>query len=55
MGEITITMEEYKELIAAKVRIEVFADFVNRSKYSPEREECGKFLGFEVNPVNTND
>jgi len=45
---ITITMEEYKKLLEASVRIDVFAEFVNGSKYSIDREDCGRFLGFEV-------
>lgn len=45
---ITITTEEYKKLLEASVRVSVFADYVNQSKYSIEREDCGRFLGFEV-------
>lgn len=48
MGDVTITMEEYKLLLEASVRIQVFADYVNREKYSIDREVCGRFLGFEV-------
>lgn len=49
MGEnITITVEEYKKLLEASVRINAFADFVNREKYNINREDCGKYLGFEV-------
>ena len=50
MGEntIAITIEEYKQLLAATVRINVFADYVKREKYSIDREKCGQFLGFEV-------
>lgn len=53
--EITITTKEYKELVeaavkvdVASVRIEAFADFVNSEKYSIDREDCGRYLGFEV-------
>lgn len=45
---ITIPVEEYKKLLEASVRISVFSDFVNRERYSIDREDCGKFLGFEV-------
>lgn len=45
---ITITMEEYKKLLETSVRVGIFADFVSRSKYSIDREDCGRFLGFEV-------
>lgn len=45
---ITITEEEYKKLLEMSVRVGVFADFVNGSKYSIDREDCGRFLGFEV-------
>lgn len=45
---ITIPVEEYKKLLEMSVRVGVFADFVNGSKYSIEREDCGRFLGFEV-------
>lgn len=49
MGEnIYITTEEYKKLLENSIRIKVFADYVNQNKYSIEREDCGKFLGFEV-------
>ncbi len=47
-GRIYIPAEEYKKLLEAFVRVEVFADFVNRSKYAIDREACGKFLGFEI-------
>lgn len=45
---VTITTEEYKKLLEASVRVRIFADFVNGSKYSIDREDCGRFLGFEV-------
>ena len=50
---ITITTEEYKKLLETSVRVVVFADFVNGIKYSIDREDCGRFLGFEV--VKTED
>ena len=45
---IAIPVEEYKKLLETSVRVSVFADFVNGSKYSIDREDCGRFLGFEV-------
>lgn len=45
---ITISAEEYRKLLETSVRVSVFADFVNGSKYSIDREDCGRFLGFEV-------
>ena len=45
---IAISVEEYKKLLESSVRIGVFADFVNGSKYSVDREDCGKILGFKV-------
>ena len=45
---IAIPVEEYKKLLAASIRIDVFANYVNQSKYSIDREDCGRFLGFEV-------
>ena len=45
---ITIPVEEYKNLLEMSVRVSVFADYVNQSKYSIDREDCGRFLGFEV-------
>lgn len=46
--KITISVEEYKKLLEESVRVKIFADFVNSSKYSIDREDCGKYLGFEV-------
>lgn len=45
---ITIPLGEYKDLLEAFVRLSVFKDFVNQSKYNIEREDCGRFLGFDV-------
>lgn len=49
---ITIPVEEYKKLLESSVRISLFTDFVNQSKYSVDRDDCGKFLGFEVPEKN---
>lgn len=46
--KITISVEEYKKLLEMSVRVSVFADYVNQSRYSIDREDCGRFLGFEV-------
>lgn len=55
MGEITISVEEYKSLLEASVRVRLFADFVNNEKYSISRAECGQYLGFEVKKLDDND
>lgn len=46
---ITIPVDEYKELLKAAVRVEAFADFVNKEKHYIEREWCGSFFGFDIN------
>lgn len=48
MDNITITTEEYKRLLATSIKVEIFADFVNRSRYSISREDCGMYLGFKI-------
>ena len=48
MGEITIPVEEYKNLLECKVRSELFADFVNNEKYSIDRETCASYIGFDL-------
>ena len=48
MGEITISVEEYKNLLECKVRSELFADFVNNEKYSIAREDCASYIGFDL-------
>lgn len=45
---ITITINEYKDLLSEHVRVCVFRDYVNSTKYSIDREDCGRFLGFEI-------
>lgn len=45
---ITISTEDYKKFLEMSVRISIFADFVNRTNYSVDREDCGRYLGFEV-------
>lgn len=45
---ISISVREYKKLLEASIRIEVFSDFVSKSKYSIDPEDCGRYLGFKV-------
>lgn len=45
---ITIPIEEYKELLKTSVRVKIFAEYVNNEDYRIGRENCGKYLGFEV-------
>lgn len=47
-GTIAVPMEEYKNLLEKSIRVDVFADFVNSTKYSIDREDCGRYLGFEI-------
>ena len=49
---ITIPVEEYKNLIEAFIRVKIFSEHVNSSKYSLGRDECGRFLSFEVKDVD---
>lgn len=55
MASITISMEEYKELIQTKVRIDVFAKYVNSAEYSIGRRTCSNFLGFDLNESKEGD
>lgn len=57
MGEntITISVDEYRKLLEASIRVELFADHVNREKYSISREDCGKFLSFNVSVERSDD
>lgn len=48
MSEITISVEEYKRLLEAQVRINVFSVYVNNERYNIERKECAAFLGFDL-------
>lgn len=48
MHEVTISTEEYKELLAAQANIRAFARYVNMEKYSVDRGICAAFLGFEL-------
>ena len=48
MGEITISVEEYKNLLECKVRSELFADSVNKENYSIGRYDCASYIGFDL-------
>lgn len=48
MGEITISIEEYKKLVRLEVRVEEFANHVNREEWRIDRETCARMLGFEL-------
>lgn len=48
MGEITITIKEYKELLKTRARVEVFEKYVKSQEFSISRTECAWFLGFEL-------
>lgn len=55
MGEVTISVEEYKNFLESSVRIKVFADYVKKEKYSIDRDVCGHYLGFEVKDEDGTD
>lgn len=44
---ITISKQEYKEMLEASIRIQLFAEFLNSNNHI-SREECGNYLGFIV-------
>lgn len=46
--EITIAIEEYKELLEVFTRVKIFADYVRHQDYSIDRETCGRYLGFDL-------
>lgn len=48
MGTITISTEEYKNLVRMELRVEAFANYVNNETYRIDREMCAKMLGFEL-------
>lgn len=48
MGEITVPVEEYKKLLKVWASTEAFISFVKASKYGPDKEDCARFLGFEL-------
>lgn len=46
MGEITISVEEYKGLLYKSVCVEAFKEFVKQERYNISREDCARYLGF---------
>lgn len=44
---VKIPIIEYKRLLEASARVQIFSAFVNSEKYITQ-EECRKFLGIEV-------
>ena len=51
MNEVTISTEEYKELLDAQARVRAFSRYVNMARYSVDREVCAAILGFELAEV----
>lgn len=47
-SQITISVEEYKELIRLQIRAELFEEFVKKQRFSIGRNECAEFFGFEL-------
>lgn len=45
---ITISTKEYKKLVEAQVRINLFAEYVKTESYSIGRKKCAAMLGFEL-------
>lgn len=48
MGEITISLEEYKKMVELQVRANMFAEHVKACKYSIDKDDCARFLGFKL-------
>lgn len=48
MDKIPISVKEYEELIETRVRVQIFADFVRKSEYRIDREECASYLNFSL-------
>lgn len=51
MNEVTISAEEYRELLEAKAGIRAFSRYVNMVRYSVDREVCAAILGFDLMEV----
>lgn len=45
---VTISLDEYKDLLEKTARIKVFENYVSAEKYSINKEMCGTILGIEV-------
>lgn len=52
--KILITVEEYKMFLEMSARVKFFEDFANRTKYSVDREDCGRILGFDIKDKEEN-
>lgn len=52
---IAVSVEEYKKLLEASVRIGIFADFVNKEDYSISRKVCARYLGFELTDADAEE
>lgn len=48
MREITISLEEYKDLLYKSAVMDIFKQYVQHEHYSIPREDCARFLGFEL-------
>lgn len=46
MNEVTISLDEYKEVYKAKVTVELFIDYVKRNEYI-DKDDCVKFFGIK--------
>ena len=49
LGTVEISIEEYCDL---KGRITAFADYVRKSEFSIDRNDCASILGFELEVNN---
>ena len=47
MKEITITLDEYKEMLELSIKAKAFAQYA-KTQNVVTREECAAFFGFEV-------
>lgn len=48
---VNITALEYKRLVGLEARTQALMAYVNRTKYSVDRELIGGILGFQVSEV----
>lgn len=46
--QITINVDEYKELLESQLRLKMFIDFVKSESYIIGRKECARYLGFKL-------
>ena len=52
-GAVSLTPEEYKELVELRVRREVLEDYVNGEKYSLDRDKVRRIMKL-ADPVESN-